>query len=333
MPRRAPPSAGSGLDRCQRHRQPGVRGAAGPPAGRGGGCRAAGGLRSRLRRPAAGPRPRCDLAVATHRVAGELPGIVEAHDATIVVSPSPHDVHHGHEAVGRGVDAPWRYSRRRSAGGCGVCGVTCRRRTSSTGRPEGARPGAPHSGCVRGRARMQRLPALPRRAGRRRTPSWAPSASSASAPRRHRPPVRRAADRGPACRRPLHGLRAAPPRRGPEPSAPTTSTSRRGSTRRPCRAGGLHPRGPGADRRRDGARPLTPRLVEDFRRDGFVVVPDLLSADELVRFGAAVDQAVARRSRHDRGRWPRRRSTSRASSSARTSGRTATRSGRSPSTR
>ena len=44
---------------------------------------------------------------------------------------------------------------------------------------------------------------------------------------------------------------------------------------------------------------LTPRLVEDFRRDGFVVVPDLLSADELVRFGAAVDEGVARRSRHD----------------------------------
>ena len=30
---------------------------------------------------------------------------------------------------------------------------------------------------------------------------------------------------------------------------------------------------------------LTPRLVEDFRRDGFVVVPDLLSAGELERFG------------------------------------------------
>jgi ectoine hydroxylase-related dioxygenase (phytanoyl-CoA dioxygenase family) len=44
---------------------------------------------------------------------------------------------------------------------------------------------------------------------------------------------------------------------------------------------------------------LAPRLVEDFRRDGFVVVPDLLTADELARFGAAVDEAVARRSRHD----------------------------------
>ena len=44
-----------------------------------------------------------DLAEATRRVATELPGIVEEHGASIVVSPSPHDVHHGHEAVGRGV--------------------------------------------------------------------------------------------------------------------------------------------------------------------------------------------------------------------------------------
>jgi LmbE family N-acetylglucosaminyl deacetylase len=44
-----------------------------------------------------------DLDLATRRLAAELPGIVEQHDASIVVSPSPHDVHHGHEAVGRGV--------------------------------------------------------------------------------------------------------------------------------------------------------------------------------------------------------------------------------------
>jgi ectoine hydroxylase-related dioxygenase (phytanoyl-CoA dioxygenase family) len=44
---------------------------------------------------------------------------------------------------------------------------------------------------------------------------------------------------------------------------------------------------------------LTPQLVEDFRRDGFVVVPDLLSADELRRYGSAVDEAVGTRSRHD----------------------------------
>ena len=44
---------------------------------------------------------------------------------------------------------------------------------------------------------------------------------------------------------------------------------------------------------------LTPALVEDFRRDGFVVVPDVLSPDEIRRYGSAVDEAVARRSRHD----------------------------------
>jgi LmbE family N-acetylglucosaminyl deacetylase len=44
-----------------------------------------------------------DLARATHRIATEIPGLVDEHDASIVVSPSPHDVHHGHEAVGRGV--------------------------------------------------------------------------------------------------------------------------------------------------------------------------------------------------------------------------------------
>ena len=36
-----------------------------------------------------------------------------------------------------------------------------------------------------------------------------------------------------------------------------------------------------------------------FRRDGFVMVPDLLGADELERYGAAVDEAVARRKRFD----------------------------------
>jgi LmbE family N-acetylglucosaminyl deacetylase len=44
-----------------------------------------------------------DLALAADRVARELPDLVRAHGATVVVSPSPHDVHHGHEAVARGV--------------------------------------------------------------------------------------------------------------------------------------------------------------------------------------------------------------------------------------
>jgi LmbE family N-acetylglucosaminyl deacetylase len=44
-----------------------------------------------------------DLGVATARIADELPAIVSEHGASIVASPSPHDVHHGHESVGRGV--------------------------------------------------------------------------------------------------------------------------------------------------------------------------------------------------------------------------------------
>jgi LmbE family N-acetylglucosaminyl deacetylase len=44
-----------------------------------------------------------DLARARDRVAAELPAIVADYGATVVVSPSPHDVHHGHETVARGV--------------------------------------------------------------------------------------------------------------------------------------------------------------------------------------------------------------------------------------
>ncbi|HEY1828409.1 MAG TPA: PIG-L family deacetylase [Acidimicrobiales bacterium] len=44
-----------------------------------------------------------DLEGATARVAAELPGIVAEYEASIVVSPTPHDVHHGHECIGRGV--------------------------------------------------------------------------------------------------------------------------------------------------------------------------------------------------------------------------------------
>ena len=39
--------------------------------------------------------------------------------------------------------------------------------------------------------------------------------------------------------------------------------------------------------------------ADQFRRDGFVMVPDLLGADELERYGSAVDEAVARRKRFD----------------------------------
>jgi hypothetical protein len=40
-------------------------------------------------------------------------------------------------------------------------------------------------------------------------------------------------------------------------------------------------------------------FAERFRRDGFVVVPGLLTPEELDRFGRAVDEAVARRKRFD----------------------------------
>ncbi len=42
--------------------------------------------------------------------------------------------------------------------------------------------------------------------------------------------------------------------------------------------------------------------IERFRRDGFVVVPGLLTDKELDRFGAAVDRAVRDRGRHDHRR-------------------------------
>jgi LmbE family N-acetylglucosaminyl deacetylase len=45
------------------------------------------------------------LDQAKERLAAELPAIVKEHEASIVVSPSPHDVHHGHETVARGVQA------------------------------------------------------------------------------------------------------------------------------------------------------------------------------------------------------------------------------------
>ncbi len=44
---------------------------------------------------------------------------------------------------------------------------------------------------------------------------------------------------------------------------------------------------------------LTPDLIDCFRSDGFVVVPDVLTESELARFGAAVDAGVARRTCRD----------------------------------
>ena len=49
--------------------------------------------------------------------------------------------------------------------------------------------------------------------------------------------------------------------------------------------------------------PLSPEDVaaraEQFARDGFVHVPGLLSADEIARYGAVADTAVADRKSHD----------------------------------
>ena len=51
------------------------------------------------------------------------------------------------------------------------------------------------------------------------------------------------------------------------------------------------------------AAPIVSReLIEKFRRDGFVVVPDLLTEEELEKFGAAVDRAVRDRARNDHRR-------------------------------
>jgi ectoine hydroxylase-related dioxygenase (phytanoyl-CoA dioxygenase family) len=43
-------------------------------------------------------------------------------------------------------------------------------------------------------------------------------------------------------------------------------------------------------------------IIREFRRDGFVVVPNLLTEDELEKFGAAVDRAVRDRGRNDHRR-------------------------------
>jgi ectoine hydroxylase-related dioxygenase (phytanoyl-CoA dioxygenase family) len=46
------------------------------------------------------------------------------------------------------------------------------------------------------------------------------------------------------------------------------------------------------------AEKIAPYAAE-FSRNGFVMVPDLLTAEELTRYGSAVDEAVARRKRFD----------------------------------
>ena len=62
---------------------------------------------------------------------------------------------------------------------------------------------------------------------------------------------------------------------------------------------------------------VAPDLVEQFSRDGFVVVPDLLTDDELSQYGEAVDARRGRpATRRSRAHWSRRAATSSRSSSA-----------------
>ena len=48
------------------------------------------------------------------------------------------------------------------------------------------------------------------------------------------------------------------------------------------------------------AKALTREQLQTFEQRGFVVIDDMLSADELDRYGVAVDAAVAKRSRWDK---------------------------------
>ena len=246
-----------------------------------------------------------DLAAATQRLATELPDLVEEHGASIVVSPSPHDVHHGHEAVGRGVQRAmaalppdmrwWMW---------GVWGdlpapnvfygfdqAVLDRALHILDAYAGELERNDYRPFLTGRAAANAVMGSERVFG-----FGSPAASQA--------PLRRGGHRGAPARRPLHGLRAALPRPGPRALGPLR--------RRPhavarlaerARAGRLHPGGARGEPGAGSDAPtttLTPQLVEDFRRDGFVVVPDLLSADERRRYGSAVDEAVgpAKQARH-----------------------------------
>ena len=78
---------------------------------------------------------------------------------------------------------------------------------------------------------------------------------------------------------------------------------------------------------------LTPDLIDCFRSDGFVVVPDVLTESELARFGRPSMRAWPDEPATTPGGWPRSHATSSPSFNARTSGRTAPTFASSPSTR
>ncbi len=202
-----------------------------------------------------------DLALATRRVATELPGLVEAHGASIVVSPSPHDVHHGHETVGRGVQRAmaalpptvrwWMW---------GVWGdlpapnvfygfdaSVLNRALHILEAYEGELARNDYRSFLSGRAAANAVMGSERVFG-----FGSPAATSA--------PLCRARDRGPARRRPVHGVGAALARPGPR--------ALRALRRRPDavarladrpRARGVHPGGPGE------TGSVTRRLVMPWR--------------------------------------------------------------------
>lgn len=70
-----------------------------------------------------------DAGVAAVRTA--VAALIDELRADVVVSPHPHDGHHGHEAVARGVLAAVKAAPRLS-GGCGACGATSRCRPSTS---------------------------------------------------------------------------------------------------------------------------------------------------------------------------------------------------------
>ena len=172
-----------------------------------------------------------DLDAATARVADELPAIVDQHQASIVVSPSPHDVHHGHEAVGRGVQRAlgtlpdsvrwWMW---------GVWGDLPAPNVFYA-YDQSVLDRALHIlDAYGGRAGAQRLPAVSRRAGRRQRRHGLRAGLRLRRAGRHHPSLCRPPHRGAAARRTLHGLRGrTSSTRGPSRRPCTTSTSRRGS--------------------------------------------------------------------------------------------------------
>ena len=176
-----------------------------------------------------------DLALATRRVATELPDIVEEHDASIVVSPSPTMCTTATRPSAGACSGPWPPCRRPCAGGCGACGATCRRPTSTTASTQAVLDRALHildaySGELE---RNDYRPFLSGRAaanavmGSERVFGFGSPAASTRPYADIVTEVRLVDGR-------FMASEAAPPRPGPEPSALYDVDLTPGSTRRPC---------------------------------------------------------------------------------------------------